>query len=109
MKRTQQIVALLLVLVITNVFVGKTIHELFFHHEGVHCDAVNQKHFHATNFVDADLVCTFNFSVSSSQQLCSFFSKQLFHFNQLVFAQFNFHIKTVFQAAIALRGPPALA
>lgn len=106
MKKIQQITSLFLILVITNVFVGKTIHELFFHHEGVHCDAVNQKHFHATNFVDADLICTFHFSALSSSILNSFSQKQLFYFNQLVVTQFNFFAKTVFQVANALRGPP---
>lgn len=106
MKKTTQIVAFLLVFALANAFVGKTVHELFFHHEGVHCDAVNQKHFHTIEFIDTDLVCTFHFSASPSSIINTFSVKQLFHFNQLVLTQFNFFSKTVFQAANALRGPP---
>ena len=106
MKKIQQIIALFLILVITNVFVGKTIHELFFHHQGVHCNAINQKHFHAIDFVDADLVCTFHFSALTFKNTTSIFSKQLFWLKTLVSTSFNFFSKTIFQAANALRGPP---
>ncbi|PKP51610.1 MAG: hypothetical protein CVT95_00500 [Bacteroidetes bacterium HGW-Bacteroidetes-12] len=59
------ILSLLVVFTLLNTYVGKTIHELFFHHEGVHCDAVNEKHFHTIEYHGEDLVCTFNFSASS--------------------------------------------
>lgn len=59
------ILSLLLAFTLINTYVGKTIHELFFHHEGVHCDAVNEKHFHTIEYNGEDLVCTFNFSASS--------------------------------------------
>ena len=58
------ILSLLLVFTLLNTYVGKTIHELFFHHEGVYCDALNEKHFHTIEYHGEDLVCTFNFSAS---------------------------------------------
>lgn len=106
MKIFRAIISLLLAFTLINTYVGKTIHELFFHHEGVHCDAVNEKHFHTIDFIDADLVCTFYFSAFSSSASNTFSIKQFFYFNQLVLTQFNFFSKTIFQAANALRGPP---
>lgn len=38
---------------------------IIFHHEGVHCDAKTEKHFHHVEHEQEDLVCTFNFSASS--------------------------------------------
>jgi len=64
-KVFKNILSLFLVLTILNTFVGKTIHELFFHHHHeVQCDEKNTQHFHEQATSSTDLVCSFNLSAS---------------------------------------------
>lgn len=62
----KNILSLFLVLTILNTFVGKTVHELFFHHhhDEVHCEAKTSQHFHEQEASSTDLVCSFNLSAS---------------------------------------------
>lgn len=106
MNRIKQHISLLLVIAISYAYLGRTIHELFFHHEGVHCNATTEKHFHHIEQEHEDLVCTFNFSApqeatNKSHHFLSFLNKNTITSEYL----FVFTIKYT-DKNTPLRGPP---
>ena len=82
MKMLRNIISVLLVLSMTNVVVGKTIHELFHHHHEVECSAKTTQHYHTSEFGDVDLVCSFNFSASLNQFFSTSFKHHLFEIDR---------------------------
>ena len=106
MNCIKQHISLLLVIAISYAYLGRTVHELFFHHEGEHCDAKTEKHSHHVEHEQEDLVCTFNFSASSeaSDKNHHFFSflneKTIISEYLTVFINKNIDKNT------PLRGPP---
>lgn len=108
MKVLKNILSVFLVLTILNTFVGKTIHELFFHHhhDEIHCEAKNTQHFHEQKASSTDLVCSFNFSASLSVK--NFVSGKVV-LNELIninVAKFQFSVNNLYLKIKSLRGPP---
>ncbi|MBW6483624.1 MAG: hypothetical protein K0B10_11265 [Vicingaceae bacterium] len=106
MKVFRAILSLLLVFTLLNTYLGRTVHELFFHHEGVYCDAVNEKHFHTIEYHGEDLVCTFNFSASSeaSDKTHHFFS--FLNEKPIISEYSSVYINKFINRNTSLRGPP---
>ena len=106
MNWIKPIVSILLVLTLTNTVIGKTVHELFFHHHEVECNATSTQHFHDIDFSDVDLVCNFNFSASLNQFLNVSVKYQLFEANRKIGFFYKVHSKNNYFTTLSLRGPP---
>ena len=108
MKVVKNILSVLLVLSMTNVVVGKTVHELFFHHHDVECTTKTDLHFHEVDFFDNDVICDFHFSFSTE----SVSAVQLTHLNSyktyLVKTYYTEYVKSIFKSSHSLRGPPIM-
>jgi len=105
-KVFKNIISLLLAITITNVVIGKTVHELFFHHHEIECSAKTTQHFHGTELNEVDLICSFNFSASLNHFFTSSFNHQLFEVDkESVFFYESTNQNTYFNT-LSLRGPP---
>ncbi len=91
---------------ITNVVVGKTIHELFFHHHDVECSAESTHHYHENEFSEVDLVCNFNFSASLNQFFKPSVKHKLFEANRKIEYFYKVFSKNKYFNTLSLRGPP---
>lgn len=107
MKKFYSYISILLIVAISYTYVGKTLHELFFHHEGTHCDAKTEKHFHHLEHQHEDLVCTFSFAASNEAKpsIENFF--KLFSESRLLNDLTSLITKRLFFDNHPLRGPPA--
>lgn len=108
MKVFKNILSVLLVLTILNTFVGKTIHELFFHHhhEEIHCEAKTTKHFHEQKSSSIDLVCSFNFSASLSALSLSSSKIVLNQLGEKSLGFVQYFAQNLFLSLKSLRAPP---
>lgn len=88
--------------------VGKSIHELFFHHHEVECSAKSTHHFHQNSFEDVDLVCSFNFSASLNQFFNTSIKHQLFEANRKLDFFYKVYSNNNYFITLSLRGPPSL-
>jgi hypothetical protein len=107
-KVLKNIISVLLVLSMTNVVAGKTIHELFHHHHEIKCTAKTTQHFHNSEFSDADLICSFNFSASLNQFFAASFKHQLFAVDREASFFYTSNNQNNFFNTLSLRGPPQL-
>ena len=108
MKILKNIVSLLLVLTISNTVIGKTVHELFFHHHEVECSATATQHFHEISFDAVDLVCSFNFSASFVPFMNASLHYQLFEANRKIEFFYKVYSRNIFFNILSLRGPPTV-
>lgn len=106
MKKFYSYISLLLIVAISYTYVGKTIHEIFFHHEGTHCDAKTEKHFHDVEHQHEDLICTFSFAASSEAEPLTENFFKLFSESRLLPSLFTLSVKKLFPDSNPLRGPP---
>jgi hypothetical protein len=90
----------------TNVVVGKTIHELFHHHHEVECSAKTTQHYHTSEFGDVDLVCSFNFSASLNQFFSTSFKHHLFEIDREATFFYTSNNQNNYFNTLSLRGPP---
>lgn len=88
--------------------VGKSIHELFFHHHEVECSAKTSQHYHENEFDDVDLLCSFNFSASITQFFISSVKHQLFEANREIEFFYKVYSQNKYFNILSLRGPPSL-
>jgi len=105
-KKLKNSVSILLVFTLLNVVVGKTVHELFFHHHDIECSAESTQHFHESDFSDVDLVCNFNFSASLNQFFNASIKHQLFEANRKIDFFYKVYSKNKYFNTLSLRGPP---
>ncbi len=105
-KKLKNSVSILLVFTLLNVVVGKTVHELFFHHHEVECTAESDQHFHENEFSDVDLICSFNFSASINQFFNVSVKHQLFDDNRKIEFLYKSYNKNKYFTTLSLRGPP---
>lgn len=102
----KNIVSILLVFTLTNTVVGKTIHELFFHHHEIECNATNSLHFHGADFLDNDVICGFHFSSNPLPSPINDFSG-IIQFQDYILQVFYVqYVKSYFLQSYSLRGPP---
>lgn len=108
MKVVKNILSLFLVLTILNTFVGKTIHEVFFHHhhDDVHCEAKTSQHFHEQKAPSTDLICSFSFSASITAQAYSFGKVILNGLTNKNASRLQFFVSNLYLQLKTLRGPP---
>lgn len=108
MKFLKNILSLFLVLTVLNTFVGKTIHEVFFHHhhDDFHCEAKNTQHFHEQEASPTDLVCSFNLSASLIAQVYSFGKVVLNELTNKCANRVTFFVSNLYFHLKTLRGPP---
>ncbi len=67
MKIFKNIIAIVLVLSISNVILGKAIHEFFEHDHVEHtCDVKDITHYHEFEFSHLDFICDFNLNATDS-------------------------------------------
>ena len=102
----KNILSVLLVLSMTNVVVGKTIHELFHHHHEVECSAKTTQHYHSSEFDDVDLICSFNFSASLNHFFTNSFNHQLFEADKESVFFYESNNQNTYFNTLSLRGPP---
>lgn len=109
MKVFKHILSVLLVLSITNVVVGKTIHELFYHHHGAECTTKTDLHFHEVDFFDNDVICNFHFSFGSETIDVLQLTQLNNYKDYLVKTYYTQYLKKIFQNSYSLRGPPSMS
>lgn len=106
MNKLKNILSVLLVATLINTMVGKTIHELFFHHHEVECSAKSTQHYHENEFNEVDLVCNFNFSASLNQFFIASVKYQLFEANRKIDFFYKVYSQNKYFETLSLRGPP---
>ena len=106
MNRIKQHISLLLVIAISYAYLGRTVHELFFHHEGVHCDAKTEKHFHHVEHEQEDLIYTFSFSTSSEVNNKNHHLFSLLNEKTIISEYLTVFINNHCNKNTPLRGPP---
>ena len=106
MKKVKNIISILLVFTLVNVLIGKTVHELFFHHHEVECTAESTQHYHEKEFHEIDLVCSFNFSASLNQQFNTSISHQLYEADRETTFFYDANKRNTYFNTLSLRGPP---
>ncbi|MGE3654137.1 MAG: hypothetical protein AB7G22_08450 [Flavobacteriales bacterium] len=103
----RNILSVLLVFTILNTFVGKTIHELFFHHHhAVHCEAKTTQHFHEQEASPTDLVCNFNLSASIASASFESGKVVLNELGECSLGALQLISENLFLAIKSLRAPP---
>ncbi len=100
--------SVVLVLSMTNVVVGKTVHELFFHHHDVECTTTTSLHFHEVDFFDNDVVCDFHFSFSSETIEALQLTQLNNYKDYIVKTYYTQYVKKIIQNSHSLRGPPSM-
>ena len=110
MKIFRKIIAVVAVLTIFNVVLGKAFHEVFEHEDEVHeCELEGTIHFHETEYTHFDFLCNFNFSASLITELSSVFAG----LDQYQEAKIKIHFlgltKNLCSTLLSLRGPPVLS
>lgn len=108
MKFFKNILSLFLVLTVLNTFVGKTIHEVFFHHhhDDFHCEAKNTQHFHEQEASPTDLVCSFNLSASITSASLQSGKVVLNELGEFSLGTLQVYSKNLFLSIKSLRAPP---
>ena len=104
-----KICSLLLVLVICNVIVSKSVHEFFEHdhHEHV-CANKDTLHFHEFEVAHLDFICEFVFSTSFTLNDVLASKNAVYYFERQLKVEFLWLIKNIFLDHITLRGPPSI-
>ena len=105
----KNILSIILVLAVVNIFTAKAIHEFFEHHEETHaCKDKSITHFHENELQHLDLICDFNISTTLLTDFsCEFKNKNLF-FSNTVRVKFIQLIQNLFHYHFLLRGPPVI-
>lgn len=106
MKKLKNIVSILLVFTLVNVVVGKTVHELFFHHHDIECSSKTDKHFHEVEFFDNDVICDYHFSFSTESTTANQFVSLNNYKDYIEKTRYIQFVKNVFLTTPSLRGPP---
>jgi len=107
-KVVKNILSIFLVLTVLNTFVGKTIHELFFHHHHseAQCEAKTSQHFHEQEAPSTDLVCSFNFSASLVSNTLSFTKVVLNELTNRNVVRIKIAVTNLYLKTKSLRAPP---
>ncbi len=108
MKVLKNILSLFLVLTVLNTFVGKTIHEVFFHHhhDDFHCEAKTTQHFHEQEASSTDLVCSFNLSASITSTSFESGKVVLNELGENALGALQLFSENLFLSIKSLRAPP---
>lgn len=109
MKIFRHIVSLLLVAAFLNVYVSKTVHEVFEHEHEIHaCENQDLDHYHEDELSHQDLICSFNFSSTELVPSKRTLDGILFDNSIKEFNSFKETYRNVYLEQISLRGPPVL-
>ncbi len=108
MKCFQKIIAVVLVLTIFNVVLGKSLHEFFEHsHEVNECELAGTIHFHEIEAVHLDLICNFNFSASLLNDVLVNSTEFIRYQENKVKTHFLWLVRSICFSSISPRGPPS--
>lgn len=107
MSNLHKIISLLLVLAITNVYVGKAIHELVEHDHVAHeCEHKGTTHFHESEQQHVDLICSFQISTSFFDRNGFRLGAALLYLDAKALTPKGFFVKDFLLKTTPLRGPP---
>jgi hypothetical protein len=108
-KLFRNIIAVVLILSILNVIVGKAVHEIFEHDHIEHtCENKDVNHFHKFEITHADFICSFNFSASFIADY-GLISKNLIRYTeQQTKVKYLWLVQNIFLSNLSLRGPPSI-
>ena len=110
MKIFRGVIAIMLLLAVTNVIVGKAFHELFEHEHVEHtCDIKDRTHYHDIELDHTDIICDFNFSNILFDDEVSSYDSLIRYYDQKVRILFLGLDKDLYYSEITLRGPPTIA
>lgn len=109
MKLFQKITSLILALAIFNIIVSTAIHEVLEHHFQVHaCVDKNVTHFHQSEFIHQDLICSFNFSSNFINNLKNPLANLFLHLENIITVKYFFIVENLYLHVSLLRGPPSI-
>ena len=109
MKILSQILSLVLVSAFLNVYVSKTVHEVFEHEHTTHeCENQDLHHYHEHEIGHIDIICSFNLNSTDDTERTHSFETVLDVIEQKFTIEYLWLAKNLFYDLNLQRGPPAL-
>lgn len=109
MKLIRHILALVLVAAFVNVYVSKTVHEVFEHEHTTHaCENQDLDHLHELEIGHLDIICSFNLNSTEEAKANHSFETVLGVVKEKTAIEYLWLVKNLFYDLNLQRGPPTL-